>query len=148
MKQLPEVLVVMAVLLAASCSSAIAAEPVPPELVAPTKVRVVSQVCGPTRNERKTFEIEDAVQVKALASEFSALRARPTGIWAAKYSCSADVTFFHGARLLARIHVFPCSSLERAPVEGKRYFTYKEGLNRLPALTQIVGKSGKEKECK
>ena len=107
------------------------------------------RVCGATSDkQRRTLEVEDPVQISALANEFAALRAHPMGVSAAKYSCSTDVTFLQDAKAIASIHVFPCSSLERAPVEGKRYFTYKAGLNRLPALTHIIGKSGKEKECK
>jgi len=106
------------------------------------------QDCRASGNERRTIEVVDPNQVKEITEELEALRAKPTGIWAAKYSCSTEVTFFQDAKTVASIHVFPCSSIERAPVEGKRYFTYKEGLNRLSALRRIAGKPGKEHECK
>jgi len=149
MGQLSKTLVGVTVLLAAVCSPTTAAELIPTPLIAPTKVRVVVRACGATSNQqRRTLEVEDAVQINALANEFAALRAHPMGISAAKYSCSTDVTFLQDAKAIASVHVFPCSSLEHGPVEGKRYFIYKAGLNRLPALTHIIGKPGKEKECK
>jgi hypothetical protein len=118
--------------LVAMCFPAIAVEQVPPKLAAPTKVRVVVQTCSPKGNERKTIEVEEPIEVKALAAEFEALRANPTGIAVAKYSCSTNVIFFQGARA----------------IEGKRYFTYREGFNHLPALSRISRRQSKEQVCK
>jgi hypothetical protein len=129
------------------CSFPAVADPsAPPSLSAGTSARVVAHRCSPgAPTTKSSFNIEDRNEVAALLGEFAALRSHPSVVVAAKFSCSTDVTFVHEGKVLATVYVFPCEMLERAPVEGKRYFRYKEGLNRLPNLMRLVG--GQAKQC-
>ena len=117
--------------------SALATAPTPIALSNVTSIRVVSKQCG--GSVAKSWHIEEAKQVAALLSEFESVRRQPHGIHAAKIGCSTRVSFYRGENSLTTIDVLPCQAFEKAPVSGKRYFTYKHGANHLPQLSALAG---------
>ncbi|MBX3628145.1 MAG: hypothetical protein KF892_24255 [Rhizobacter sp.] len=134
-----------------TCSLAVAQafagepSPPPPSIQDSTAIRIVVARCK--RAPEKTIEVQDLTQVKKLAAEMAQVR-KPTGIAAAKYACSTEVSFLKSAQPLAVVQVFPCSAMEQAPVSGKRYFQYASGFNQLPELSLLVKNLGQGVECR
>ena len=61
--------------------------------------------------------------------------------------CHPQVGFYSQGQKVAYLHVGACKTYERAPVSGKRYFTYKRGTKDLPALRKILPAGFKEEAC-
>ena len=130
---------------AAWCGIALAADPFPPALLDVTSIEVAAKPCG--GQVSKSWRFTDHEQIRALLVEFETIRGHPTGIHAAKIGCSTIVTFARGEQSLASIHLLECTALERAPVSGKRFFTYRAGLNHLPVLNHWLGRNLNESSC-
>jgi hypothetical protein len=122
------------------------ADPAPVPLHGATSIAIVSKRCGNLDSTK--LRIDDLKKIDAIAKEFEILRESASGIYAAIVTCSVNVTFYKHDQRISSFDVFSCNALESAPVSGKRYYTYKRGLNYLPALRALVGSAPRSQSCR
>jgi hypothetical protein len=107
---------------------------------------VTSHRCnGQARIESRT---ENPEVVQAVANELRSARKDVTAIQAVIFGgCDTQVTLRAVDGKVFRLHVGACKTFEKAPVTGKRYFTYNRGTKDLPALKNLLPAGFNDEAC-